>query len=174
MVAAPVLDPFVRYAPRSVGPNIALSESEAQRVGEELARLAGNARLTGLQAEQVVDAAKAKTSVLHSYIFQQTDKEAAHRWRCRLAQELIASVMWVPAPAAAPVRAFTMVKTPSRNGYLPTPDARKEPEVIAAKRRHAFKSLRAWLSEFEYWAEPGSDLAATVELVRKALQDAGE
>jgi len=163
--------PAPEYRFRQVSPNVNLTEEEIQIVGEELARLCGDQRLNGISPEQVVLAAQSPHSPLHKHIYAQwSDKEAAHKWRTRVARELIASIVFVPAPSTPEVRAFTHVGIGDRKGYFSTPDVRGDQEVVEAKRRHAYTSLRAWLSEFEFWADPGSQLEQTVNMVRRELE----
>jgi len=144
----------IRYEPSA---NSIVKKEDAQAVGEELAQIEGQ-HGDGVLADAVINAAKAKTSILHRY-FEWDDHKAAHEGRQETARRLAASViMVVPAESVGPadtgregevrVRAFISIRE--------IPKATEGPEGVMPGEGppvQAYRSVMRVLSSEEYRAE---------------------
>jgi hypothetical protein len=138
-----------------------LSSKEAEKVGTELDRIAKREALT---PEAVVNAARKKSSPLHTYITWD-DSEAAAQYRLVQAAWLIRTVkVKVITPAGETTRAFVRVVVqdaaeddegePTQSGqYVPiqvaldTPDYREQMLADAKSELAAFRRKYAVLNE---------------------------
>lgn len=133
---------------------------DAQKVGQALERLEGADALT------IVQAAKPKSSPLHTYIWSVGDKKAAYEYRCHLARHLVRSVVIVretedgPTPGprafyALPSRITDTEESDTEAGarvLVTLARARAIPELYAmvvADLRRDLAASRNRLAEFE-------------------------
>lgn len=146
-----------------------LKITDPQAVGEELARLAGNAALRGLTAQAVVMAAKPKKSPLHQYVYRESDSTAAFQWRCHRARQLLDSIVYVEPRSGTAQRAITYVREGEIRGYVKTDSVLSNAALVESKQREALDALRRWLAAYALFAIDGSELETIVKVVRKAL-----
>lgn len=118
---------------------------DAQAAGEEMERIrvVNNGRL---EAENVVEAAKAPKSALHPH-FEWNDKEAAKAWRIEQAGHLIRCItvtLEKPDGEAAPTRAFVSVKRDEDRSYTSVQHALSDAELRQQVLDRAWDELEAW------------------------------
>ena len=149
-------------------PNARMS-GDAQEVGEELQRVKG--RKKGLDPADVVESARARSSVLHRY-FTWNNTEAADLHRLEEARHLVRHVLVVqetPTGEKKTVRAYLHVKNHDNPKYVTVQDALKNPEYRAEVLDRALVQLEGWVKTYEDLTELAGVVKA-VRVVRKRME----
>lgn len=143
-----------------------LSEEKATKVGCELGKISKGHG--GLTANLVVEAAKKRTSPLHSF-FEWSDTEAAKQYRLEQARHLIRCVVVkYDAPEnAVPVRAYiTFDASPEEEDlgrdvrYLSTHEVLTDKELRDRLVRQAWREFQLWRNRYEHLNELAHVFAA--------------
>jgi len=119
-----------------------------------------------LMAEDVVKAAKPKSSPMHGYIWRENPREAEWQRRLYLARKLIqVTAMLLPVQNDAPlvVRAFyslTIDRTAAGGGYRGTRDIMLAPELREQLLADAVTQLRAFQNKYRMLTELAEVFAA--------------
>lgn len=126
-------------------------KGNAQQVGDllESLRRRHNGKLT---AQQVLEAAMKRRSILHDY-FEWDDAEAAQKYRLTQASYLIRAVVMVPQgdePSFEPVRAFVCVSGPDEKprSFTHICAAMRDEDLRKIVIQQARKELSAWRKHY--------------------------
>jgi hypothetical protein len=155
-------------------PGAGFTHEQAQKYGAFLARK-GLAK-GPVSPEQIVEAARPETSVIHSQ-FEWDDEEAARMHRISQARHLVSHIMVVeqsPRGEVMSARAFHNVTThvdgESRRGYVSSEIVWKRPELASQVHLAALQELRGWLHRYRAY----SALAGIVARIEQVVIEAGE
>lgn len=113
----------------------------------EKVRLAHKGRL---HPKHVVEAARSKTSPLHSK-FEWDDRKASEAYRLQQAQELIREVTFLPKGSDEPVRAYVSLSSDrlSRSGYRAMADVVSSKDMMARLIEDAKSELKSFAMRFD-------------------------
>lgn len=138
-------------------------KGNAQAVGEELHRL--RKRFGVLKPSIILDAARAKTNVMHKY-FQWDDSKAAAEWRLHQARMLVCSVVTVQIDSeeTRPVRSFVSVDHKYEPIEVVLSDAQMRQKVLH-EIASEIAAMKSKLSAFEELA----DIIASLDQAEKAV-----
>lgn len=149
--------PKQRFVGKKICPEFNLTDKEAELVGKELLRLGARPDADGVpigvDAKQLVRAARSKSSPLHKHIFAKSDADVLTVARELLARKLIHSVRVVLVfPNGDEERQQVMVSvkpTPDEpRTYVPTADAVESEYMTEQRVANGVSRLNGWLDEF--------------------------
>jgi hypothetical protein len=147
------------------------TEKDAAIIGPEIERLSGEALGKKVTPETVLDAARAKSSPIHTY-FEWNNSKAAEQYRLEQARRMIRSIsiQWVePVKGkAVTTRAFQVIRGGQGGpGYVPIQVIQSDEEMMAELVERAQGEARSWHQRYQKLREVAS-LAPLFEAIEKA------
>lgn len=155
----------------------AFSNKDAQLIGPELQKLAGE---DGLTADRVLTVARVKDSPLHSY-FEWDNETAGEKYRLWQARDMMGSirVRYIDAGEEKETRAFQLVTRrshePEARKYRNFDVLRDDSAFAAQKMEEAINDLRSWKRKYEpyvgMWTEFGDCFQAVLNQIGELIED---
>lgn len=163
------------FKARKICPQITLSHEEAARIGRELIKLNGDKHdFRSLATQDIVKAARDKSSSMHKIIWGKSDSELAWKARCDLALKLKGSIQIVlrddEGSFRAPLSVVVSLAEKQPIGHVRTDWTVESPFAVHQMEEKAISGLNEWLDRYRAFKH-GPRLGPLWNRVRAALED---